>query len=181
MDKRLGIGLAIVLAVVVGAYALSPLVAVRSFVEAAKSGDAARLNAAIDFPAVRESLKPQLSATVESRARGIRIGGTSLAGLGALLAPALADQAVDRIVTPKGIATLVRMGTPEAHDEAGAPSSDRVAYDYRYIGLNRFLVRLYRKERPDDIAGFTFERRTLFWWKLVRIDLPGKIADPRTE
>jgi hypothetical protein len=178
VKKRLVIGATVIL-VVAGAYLASPLVAVRSFVSAARSGDSAKLDAAVDFSAVRESLKPQVSAAVTSRSRDLpRIGGVRLAGLGTLLAPAIADRAVDGIVTPRGIAALVTMrGT--GHDEAaGPPARERTAYHYRYVGLDRFLVQLNRTERPDEVTGFTFERRNLFWWKLVRIDLPDGIVAP---
>jgi len=186
MNKRLGIGAAAILAAVAGAYLASPLLAVRGFVAAAKSGDAARLERAVDFPAVRDALKPQLADAMAARARtDPRISGTALAGLGALLAPAIADRAVDRLVTPEGIATLVRLGDGDGGDAAptapASPARPAISYDYRYVGLDHFLVRVRRADRPGRPTGFTFERRGLFGWKLVAIDLPGNGPAPAAE
>ncbi len=185
MNKRLGIGAAAILAAVAGAYLASPLLAVRGFVAAAKSGDAARLERAVDFPAVRDALKPQLADAMAARARtDPRISETALAGLGALLAPAIADRAVDRLVTPEGIATLVRLGDGDGDAAPTAPASPArpaIGYDYRYVGLDHFLVRVRRADRPGRPTGLTFERRGLFGWKLVAIDLPGNSANPAAE
>lgn len=187
MNKRFGIGAAAILAAVAGAYLASPLLAVRGFVAAAKSGDAARLERAVDFPAVRDALKPQLADAMAARARtDPRLSGTALAGLGALLAPAIADRAVDRLVTPEGIATLVRLGGDGDGGDAAptapaSPARPTIGYDYRYVGLDHFLVRVRRADRPGRPTGLTFERRGLFGWKLVAIDLPGNGPAPAAE
>ena len=47
--------------VLIGLYLGSPYLAVRSFKDAARSADVHKLEAAVDFPAVRENLKSQMS------------------------------------------------------------------------------------------------------------------------
>ena len=154
------------------AYGASPFVAVRGFVAAAKQGDAEKLRGSVDFPAVRADLKPQLTAAVTTRMeRDPQIRGNPFAGLGAILMPSILDRMIDSVVTPDGIAALVRAGkVGRAEPEAG--SSQRVDYDFRYIALNRFDLALRRHGAAGDPVHLLFERRGLFAWKLVRIALP---------
>ena len=63
---RLGVAAAAVLVV---AYAASPLLAARSLVQAAKAGDEAGLERQVDFPAFRASLKDELNARMMAEMR----------------------------------------------------------------------------------------------------------------
>lgn len=154
------------------AYGASPYVAVRGFVAAAKQGDAEKLRGSVDFPAVRADLKPQLTAAVTTRMeRDPAMRDNPLAGLGAMLMPSILDRMIDSVVTPEGIAALVRAGKV-GHAEPESAPSQRVDYDFRYITLNRFGVALRRHGAAGDPVNLIFERRGLFAWKLVRIRLP---------
>jgi len=154
------------------AYGASPFVAVRGFVAAAKQGDAEKLRGSVDFPAVRADLKPQLTAAVTTRMeRDPQMRGNPFAGLGAILMPSILDRMIDSVVTPEGIAALVRAGKV-GHAEPESASSRRVDYDFRYVALNRFDVALRRRGTTRDPVHLIFERRGLFTWKLVRIALP---------
>jgi len=154
------------------AYGASPYVAVRGFVAAAKQGDAEKLGAAVDFPAVRADLKPQLTAAVTTRMqRDPAMRGNPLAGLGAMLMPSILDRMIDSVVTPEGIAALVRAGKV-GRSEASATTPQRVDYDYGYVALDRFDVTVRRKDAAGDPVRLVFQRRGLFSWKLIRIALP---------
>jgi len=154
------------------AYGASPFVAVRGFVAAAKQGDAEKLGGSVDFPAVRADLKPQLTAAVTTRMeRDPQMRGNPFAGLGAILMPSILDRMIDSVVTPEGIAALVRAGKV-GHAEPESAPSRRVDYDFRYIALNRFDVALRHRGTTGDPVHLIFERRGLFTWKLVRIALP---------
>jgi hypothetical protein len=121
---------------------------------------------------VRADLKPQLTAAVTSRMeRDPQMRGNPFAGLGAILMPSILDRMIDSVVTPEGIAALVRAGKV-GHAETESPPSQRVDYDLRYIALNRFDVALRRGAAAGDPVHLIFERRGLFTWKLVRIALP---------
>ncbi|WP_066805589.1 DUF2939 domain-containing protein [Sphingomonas asaccharolytica] len=154
------------------AYGASPYVAVRGFVAAAKQGDAEKLRGSVDFPAVRADLKPQLAAAVTTRMeRDPAMQGNPLAGLGKILMPSILDRMIDSVVTPEGIAALVRAGkVGHADTESVAPR--RVDYGFHYVTLNRFDVTLRRRRAVGDPVNLVFERRGLFAWKLVRIALP---------
>jgi hypothetical protein len=154
------------------AYGASPYVAVRGFVAAAKQGDAEKLGAAVDFPAVRADLKPQLTAAVTTRMeRDPAMRGNPLAGLGAMLMPSILDRMIDSVVTPEGIAALVRAGEV-GRAETASTAPRRVDYGFHYVALNRFDVTLQRQGAVGDPVNLVFQRRGLFAWKLIRIVLP---------
>ncbi|HEX7849774.1 MAG TPA: DUF2939 domain-containing protein [Sphingomonas sp.] len=171
MRKGWIIAIGAAFALVALAYGASPYVAVRGFVAAAKQGDAEKLGAAVDFPAVRADLKPQLTAAVTARMeRDPEMRGNPLAGLGAMLMPTILDRMIDSVVTPDGIAALVRAGKVGRTGSGSTPQ--RVDYDYGYVTLDRFGVTLRRKDAVEDPVRLVFQRRGLFSWKLIRIALP---------
>jgi hypothetical protein len=156
------------------AYLGSPYLAVRDFVAMAKKGDTEGLAASVDFPAVRASLKPQLTAAVAARvARDPEMRGNPLAGLGEILMPTILDRIVDSVVTPRGIATFVRMGRV-GRDDAGNATPPPVDYDYGYVAIDRFRVTVKGKDDRGEPAGLMFERRGLFAWKLVQVEIPQR-------
>jgi hypothetical protein len=177
MKKPLTLALALLL-VLAAIYLGSPLYAVHTLQKAAVAGDVDRIAAGVDFPAVREGLKPQVAAAIEGRLpRDLEASDDPIEAVGRLLAPSLADVAVDRFVTPRGIATLMRGHRPSDRDRHEAnPDMDRKA---GYVGLNHFRVRLRNKRRSEDGPIFLFERRGFASWKLVRVDLPPRWLDPR--
>ncbi len=164
-------------AVFVLAYAASPLLAARSLVQAAKSGDEKALERQVDFPAFRASLKDELSARMVAEMRkDDRLGG--LSGLGMLLAPTLVGGAVDAFVTPQAISAMVQEGKAPKPDlakvepEAGPkPESQKVRQSWGYRDLDTFAVTLTRDDQPDEQVSLLMKRRNLFGWKLAGIDL----------
>ncbi|MNH59920.1 hypothetical protein D3C73_117960 [compost metagenome] len=159
------------------AYAASPLLAARSLVQAAKTGNEQALERQVDFPAFRASLKDELSARMVSEMRkDDRLGG--LSGLGMLLAPTLVSGAVDAFVTPQAIAVMVQEGQAPKPDlakvepEAGPkPKSRKVRQSWGYRDLDTFAVTLTRDDQPDEQVSLLMKRRNLFSWKLAGIDL----------
>jgi len=166
-------------AVFVLAYAASPLLAARSLVQAAKTGNEQALEHQVDFPAFRASLKDELSARMVAEMRkDDRLGG--LSGLGMLLAPTLVSGAVDAFVTPQAIAVMVQEGQgpkpDQAKPEAGPkpqskPESKKVRQSWGYRDLDPFPVTLTRDDQPDEQVSLLMKRRNLFGWKLAGIDL----------
>ena len=164
-------------AVFVLAYAASPLLAARSLVQAAKTGDERALERQVDFPAFRASLKDELSARMVAEMRkDDRLGG--LSGLGMLLAPTLVSGAVDAFVTPQAIAVRVQEGQAPKPDLAKVepdvgpkPESKKVRQSWGYRDLDTFAVTLTRDDQPDEQVSLLMKRRNLFGWKLAGIDL----------
>lgn len=171
-------GLAVVL--LLGAWALSPIFAMQALTRAAEQGDEAALERLVDFPAVRQSLKDQVNARMLAEMRN---GGSdldpALAGIGMLLGPAIVSGAIDAVITPQGVATMVRTGeAPEPQDVLNRPrptpgkTEDDVRKSWTYRGANRVEVRLTKTDRPDQPLILNMDRQGLFGWRLVEIDLP---------
>ncbi len=105
-----GIAVAGIVALGIAVYA-SPYRAVNALREAAEAGDRERLVTFVDFPALRESLKAELNATVIAPMLD-KAQGKPYSGLGTVLAGAMLGPMVDAMVTPEGVAEMVRRGRP---------------------------------------------------------------------
>jgi hypothetical protein len=175
-------GLAAVVVIGVSAYGLSPYLAFNSLRNAAKTGNRDRLEELVDFPAVRENLKSQITAgLLKSLSADPGMRDNPFATVGALLAPAITDRMVDNVVTPDGIALVLSKGTvtkpgrePRSEDPPATGASKlEAALSYRTI--DRFHADLRPHDQPDTTLALTLERRGLFGWKLVRIDIPQSL------
>lgn len=180
MKSKTGIRLAIAAGVLfLGAYAASPLVAARGLVSAAKSGDAVALERHVDFPAFRDSLKDQLGQRLMGELGRSGSGSDrGMAALGMVFGKSLIEGAVDTLVTPDTISTMVKEGqAPSARkalkgEQAEADKKDsRVRQSWSYRGLNTFAVTLTRDDEPDEQVALLMTRRNLFQWKLSAVDL----------
>lgn len=175
-------GLAVV--ALVGAWALSPIFAMQALTRAAEQGDEQALERLVDFPAVRQSLKDELNARMMAEMRGGAAVDPALAGIGMLLGPAIVSGAIDAVITPQGVATMVRTAeAPEPQDVLNRPrptpgkTEDDVRKSWTYRGANRVEVRLTRTDRPDQPLILNMDREGLFGWRLVEIDLPDAAED----
>jgi hypothetical protein len=165
-----------------GAYFGSPYLAVNSVAQAAKAGDTDKLNRLVDFPAVRDGLKADLSTAFTQRLNASAPGGQGgLSGLAAQLVPVLVGKIIDTMVTPAGVATMIDTGrAPPAGAPAPAgPSANpgpRLKTSLNWKGLGEVSVDTESDKRPG--ASLIFTRQGLFAWKLTRIGLPpGALAD----
>ncbi|MDY6924812.1 MAG: DUF2939 domain-containing protein [Pseudomonadota bacterium] len=179
MIKKLVVGLAVAaVAVFALAWAAAPVVAAQALIRAAKAGDAARIEQLVDFPALRRSLKDELTAELAAHMRrDPRLSDSRLGGLGMILAPMLLSGAVDAAVTPEVVAQMVT--TAEAPDpteadqaEPGdAADKDDIHQSWGYRDLNAFAVTLTDRDQPDQRLALIMERRGLFTWKLAAVDI----------
>jgi hypothetical protein len=96
--------IALIFVVLLLLYGLSPYFSFWRFTLALRSSDVAAINARVDFPAVRASLKKQLVKRFSRAATGHKRWSN--------LGPTLIDAIVDAYATPEGIAAL--LSNPEA-------------------------------------------------------------------
>jgi len=157
-------------------YGLSPFWAAHTLQQAAQTGDRDQLEEVIDFPAVRESLKSQVSALMLKSIRNDpKLRDNPSANLGAMLAPAITDRAIDSMITPEGMNAIINQGRINAQSQAQpTPRPIPSAASFSYRTLDRFRVEL--RTDPDP-TFLTLERRGFFSWKLIRIDLPVSSLD----
>lgn len=177
MNKKWAIIVAIIATLFAGLYFGSPYWAVRNFQAAAKSGDVDALEATVDFPAVRENLKSQLtSALVDKLQNDPEMAENPFAGLGMMMMPAMVNGMVDAFVTPEGIARLAKNGHVQKQADEGETidKASQPDISYSYSGLDRFRVTMSPKEEANDKrdVGLLFERRGLFGWKMIRVEIP---------
>ena len=183
----IGVGASLLLALAVAGYFVSPILALQTLNAAARSGDKARLESAVDFPAVRESLKSQLKAAMTRKfAEDPKLRDNPFAAFGQRLLVGVVDKAVEAYATPDAIATMVATNKapakieqpagastgatppPEAKPKPASESERHMGYE----DLNHFRA-TYRDRRDGETFGLVLERRGVFAWKLVRIELPG--------
>ena len=166
-----GVAVALLLALGIGWYVLSPWWTVRAMVEAAKAGDADALSAKIDYPALKKDITADLNTRLNEEAARDK---SPAAQMGLAIARSMMPGVVDAFVSPAGIkAAFVMMDedAPPAKAPPGAkqPGKPRI----ERMGLNRF-----RLEREGTAgSGFVFERRGL-GWKLTGVDLPSAPPPP---
>ena len=181
----IGVGAGLVLALLVAGYLASPVFALHGLTAAAKAGDRDQLERRVDFPAVRESLKAQMKAAMARKiAADAELRDNPFAAFGQMLLVGVVDKAVDAFATPDAIATMVATNEapetvstePQAKRAPPPPEkvkakSDNTKVDYAYQDLNHFRA-TYVDKRDGERFGLLLERRGVFAWKLVRIDLP---------
>jgi hypothetical protein len=119
--------------------------------------DADAVSAQVDFPALRESVKSQVIASMK--------GNSSL---GTSFAMMLVNPIVDMVASPRGVAIMLEQGrikfpklAPHASDASVAPERPHYAVNYR--SWDRFAV----KTQDGD---FIFRRAGLWSWKLAGIE-----------
>lgn len=171
MKKLVGLAAGVLL-IGGGAYLGSPYLAARNLKATAISGDPDNLDGEVDFPAVRESLKSQISSAMTKKmASDPAMKDNPFAGLGMLMLPAIIDKAVDAYVTPDGIAAMVRGSKPNDSKSTDRAENPDIQYSYDWVNMDRFRVKIANTKTHEDGPAMVFERRGVMTWKLVKIDI----------
>lgn len=164
--------LAVIVAVI--SFFAAPAVAFFAIRSAADANDAAALARLIDYPAVRQSLRPQLAGNPAAQAPAPSFLEDPIGAVRRQFEPGMvASEDVDAYLTPAAIAGLARgegrfarqRTTAAASSRSGAPMPTPV-----YWGVNR--ARLGVSDEGGSRTIFTFERRGPFEWRLAHIGLP---------
>ena len=178
MKKWIIAALVIVLLILGGIYVGSPYYAIRSLRSAAVEANTDKLEASVDFPSVRDSLKSQLSVAMAKKIEADpEIRDNPFAGLGKLMMPAIVNGIVDTFVTPDGIAAMIRGQKPT--EKAKLETNPDIQSSTEYVGLDRFRVRLRNVRLNEDGPSLLFERRGFASWKLIKLELPEKLLVAR--
>lgn len=186
MKKWLWLAAALLVALLayVGAGPYLTMHAIRSAVE---KQDAAALSRQVDFPALRTSLKAQLTDKLVREA-GPDVQTSALGSIGLTIASSLIGGSVDTMVTPTGLGALMegrkvwkRIGDglapsappppAEEADSTAVPATPR-PFDgakYRYESLSRFTATVHDDSGLPIVFVMT---RDGLRWKLSDIRLP---------
>ncbi|HEX9955353.1 MAG TPA: DUF2939 domain-containing protein [Allosphingosinicella sp.] len=171
-----GIVVAVLLAAAGTWYYVSPGMTVKAMVEAAQKNDEAAFSSYVDYPALREDMKSELTNRLQQEAKR---DNSAEAKLGLAMGMAMMNPIVDSMVSPKGMtaafATLANQQKASKEGGGGKQAKGSIPADpqIRRQGLNSFIVS--GKDTPD--SGLVFERHGL-GWKLSGIQLPPVPAKP---
>ena len=168
----LGVGL-LAIAAYVGS---GPYRAIHAIREAVQAQDAAALSRQVDFPALRASLKAQLSDRLVRKA-GPGLQSSVFAALGLRVANGLIEPAVDAMVTPMGLGAIMEGRKEWAYASNGftRPGADASTppvlreIDRRFDSPSRFTATMHDDTGTETIFVLT---RSGLNWKLSDIRLP---------
>lgn len=164
---------------------VAPAVAFFGIRSAAETSDAAGLARLIDYPAVRQSLRPQLDGNPAASAPAPTFMEDPIGAVRRQFEQATAASApapdVDAYLTPAALAALTRGEGRYASQrvEGGLPSPDNTNTGGPfprpvYWSVNRARMSVADEGGSETI--FTFERKGAFQWQLVHIGLPDGAA-----
>lgn len=162
---------------------VAPAVAFFGIRSAAETSDAAGLARLIDYPAVRQSLRPQLDGNPAASAPAPTFMEDPIGAVRRQFEQATAVSApdVDAYLTPAALAALTRGEGRYASQrvEGGLPSPDNTDTGGPfprpvYWSVNRARMSVADEGGSETI--FTFERKGAFQWRLVHIGLPDGAA-----
>lgn len=179
MKKLFGnLVLLVVIAAVVSFFA-APAVAFFGIRSAADANDVAGLSRLIDFGAVRQSLRPQLSGNPAAMAPAPTFLEDPIGAVRRQFEPVdgatIAD--ADAWLTPAALAGLTRGDGRYASQRTAVPASGADGDPMPtpvFWGVNR--ARMAVTDEGGSRTVFTFERKGPFEWKLVHIGLPEGVA-----
>lgn len=148
----------------------TPHIAVNNLKSAVQAQDAARLSQYIDYPPLRESLKRALTAKIVGQTSGKN--ADPFAALEASMAAAMINPAVDKLMTPEGLAILITGGNGPSGKGKKKLSDLEAEADIgmAYESFNRFVVTLSEKGKKDgESIGLVFGRVGLLSWRLGEV------------
>ncbi len=166
------------------AFASAPYFAFRALRAATAAEDVQATADLVDFPAVRKSLTAQLSPDpATTNVEPPSIWQDPIGALKRAIEPlAPPEPKVDRYLTLPGLSALTRGYRP---GKAPPPASAVAPLDVKlkaamtgpwptvpYWDPNRARIAVKRPGEETRVSIFTFERRALFTWKLVHVQLP---------
>lgn len=154
-----------------------PFLTIQAIRDAVVANDSAALSKQVDFPALRASLKRQVSDRL-IREAGTDVQSSVFGSVGLGIANAFAGTAVDAAVNPVGLATLMQgRSFVQRFSGAPAPATDAEGRrveplhdpDWRYESASRFTATVV--DDAGEPVLFVFTRKGLRW-KLSDIRLP---------
>ncbi|MBY4727389.1 MULTISPECIES: DUF2939 domain-containing protein [Burkholderia] len=191
--KLLAIAGIAIAAGVASSYA-SPYITLYQMRSALADNDADSFSSYVDFPSVRESLRAQLITMMQAKmANSPEMNGNPFADLGMVMAMGFVNQAIDTMVTPAGVMTMMAQGaakparssvqasSPEPSETAQSGSdggtapqttSSKPKADYSAGYKNWSTVTATARKGTDDEVTFILKRDGLWSWKLSAVNLP---------
>jgi hypothetical protein len=171
MKTKPSIAIGFILLAFIGCYFISPFIFLRSLSEAARRGDREVIASDVDFPALRDNLKSQLGEYLARKAEAESSRKRNpFANFAMQLLPAVGAQVIDAVVTPDGIATILRRHVQQSGDSPIRPSLWRG--EFTWLDLDHARGTYANARHPGEVFAITLERRGIFGWQVIGIRLP---------
>lgn len=126
----------------------SPYIALNDMRTAVRDADPDRLNAHIDYPRLRESLKGQFSALMIKEAATASNSDSEIerigSSLGSMLGLAMVDRMVDGMVRPEAVMLAMQSGKLRPEGGRGNTEQDKLAMAQTDIALMHQALKLYK-------------------------------------
>jgi Protein of unknown function (DUF2939) len=169
--KLLTVGLVSCAFVASGWFYATPYLTFQTLQKAAEAKDTAKISQHVNFPALRESVKSNLNTALTNEL-GQR-QDNPLSAMGAALASTFINPMVDVIVTPEGIATMLKEGSlkPRLGKDDRQEGASPTQISMNYEAFDRFVVKVANREAPTRQTDLILRREGLTW-KLSEIRLP---------
>ena len=145
-------------------YFESPAWTLQRMKDAAQSHDADALNAYIDYPALRDSLKAQLTARMMAEAHKDKSG---FGALGMAVGSAMMGPMVDRLVSPAGMRAAL---LANEHENA-PPAASALHVPEEPVIVRRNFSEFFVTAKHQPNSGLVFKRHGLSWM-LSGVKLP---------
>ncbi|WAC60315.1 DUF2939 domain-containing protein [Brevundimonas sp. SL130] len=180
LKRQFGNLVGLVLLAAAVAFFGAPAVGFFAIRSAAEAGDVQGLTRLIDFQAVRQSLRPQLSGRAQAPAPSFLEDPIGAVRRQMERNPILNAPDVDAYLTPAAVSALTR-GEGRYASQWSAATPPAVGAETPkpwprpiYWSVNR--MRMVVQDQGGSRTVFTFERRGPFEWMLVQIGLPDGAA-----
>lgn len=168
------IGLVGIVLGVAGWLFLTPWIAMDGLREAAQSADRDELERRIDFPALRESVKTELLDQIRVETpTGDGLEG-AVASIGNSFAEGFVQGTVDAVVTPDGMAAMLKTGSLVPGRESAAQEMD---WQIQLLSFDTFRAYPEGQDREEHPA--LLFKRDGWSWKLVGLEIPDR--DPAAQ
>ncbi|MGI4871356.1 MAG: DUF2939 domain-containing protein [Janthinobacterium lividum] len=162
-----------------------PQRALRDIKIAADAGDVEGIRERVDVPAVKESLKEQLTSMMQQKmASDSEMKDNAFAGLGMLFAGKMVETIVDAAVTPTHLVALIKGDRAAAFDKdsdtsakesASEPLESKADLEGSYNSFDRYTLKMLDKKTHKQTVALTMHREGLSW-RLTSVQLPMEEA-----
>jgi len=163
VGNKISIGALVALMFIIcGWFYATPYITLYQLKKAVDAQDTVAISKHINFPALRENLKSSLTGKKASEK------SNPFKSLKSALVNAMTDPMVDALVTPEGIAALMKgerlLGKKgRKGQESQKDDKDDQQYSMGYETFNRVVLRTKNKENSKEETAFVFTRDGLTW------------------
>ena len=152
----------------------TPYIAAKSMQAAAINKDPDKLSALVDFPAVKESIKANLNAKLASEMVNDK-SENPFAALGAAMAGAIVNQFVETMVTPEGLAMMMKGDKPDPTKPKPTDTSsplENTDTAAGYVDINSFRISVKKQGSTEAPLILIMTRNGVTSWKLTSVRIP---------